>query len=69
MKLGNWPENENNNAKFMKFVIKMYGGRGDGNAGSIASLKILESPGILTSHFPALESPGKTNFILENPGN
>ena len=38
-------------------------------AGFVRVLEILESPGILLSHFPGLESPGKVMLVLESPGN
>ena len=37
--------------------------------GFVRVLEILESPGILLSHFPGLESPGKILLVLESPGN
>ena len=37
--------------------------------GFVRVLEILESPGILLSHFPGLESPGKVMLVLESPGN
>ena len=37
--------------------------------GFIWVLEILESPGILLSHFPGLESPGQMLLVLESPGN
>lgn len=39
------------------------------NTGFVRVLEILESPGILLSHFPGLESPGKVMLVLESPGN
>ena len=39
------------------------------NPGFVRVLEILESPGILLSHFPGLESPGKILLVLESPGN
>ena len=39
------------------------------NAGFVRVLEILESPGILLSHFPGLDSPGKILLVLESPGN
>lgn len=39
------------------------------STGFVRVLEILESPGILLSHFPGLESPGKVMLVLESPGN
>lgn len=39
------------------------------DTGFVRVLEILESPGILLSHFPGLESPGKVMLVLESPGN
>lgn len=41
----------------------------DIRTGFVRVLEILESPGILLSHFPGLESPGKVMLVLESPGN
>ena len=37
--------------------------------GFVRVLENLESPGILSWHFPGLESPGKRPLVLESSGN